>query len=257
MSISQSTLNYRKENNLCPRCGSMNSPNRSMCENCLKKAAQKTLKKRHKRNKLGLCEICGIPVISNKKFCQYHYDNSLKMISNGNKRRYKERINNNICVDCGKNPCKSSYQRCHECLDKNNCRRKEKIQYRQINNLCTVCGQSSDTRYCLSCREKYNNWIKKSNYKLIMKEKRDAIKQQVFDHYGNKCTHCGIEGFDLLTIDHINEDGASHRKSIKKSGSTFYRWLVNNKFPEGFQVLCWNCNMLKFQKTRDMYQSSV
>jgi len=29
-------------------------------------------------------------------------------------------------------------------------------------------------------------------------------------------------------------------------GSTkFYRWLVENDFPEGFQILCHNCNFAK------------
>ena len=25
-------------------------------------------------------------------------------------------------------------------------------------------------------------------------------------------------------------------------GTKFYRWLKRNNFPEGFQVLCFNCN---------------
>ena len=28
-------------------------------------------------------------------------------------------------------------------------------------------------------------------------------------------------------------------------GSQFYQWLWNQKMPEGYQVLCWNCNALK------------
>lgn len=27
--------------------------------------------------------------------------------------------------------------------------------------------------------------------------------------------------------------------------NNMYRWLMKNKYPSGFQVLCWNCNMGK------------
>ena len=45
-----------------------------------------------------------------------------------------------------------------------------------------------------------------------------------------------------LSIDHINSDGASHRKEV---GNGMYRWLLKNNFPEGFQVLCMNCQFIK------------
>ncbi|MDE1814921.1 MAG: hypothetical protein KGI05_09715, partial [Thaumarchaeota archaeon] len=62
-------------------------------------------------------------------------------------------------------------------------------------------------------------------------------------HYSNgtmKCACCGESIVEFLTMDHINNDGAEHRRKI---GSAYlYSWLISNNFPEGFQVLCWNCN---------------
>lgn len=53
---------------------------------------------------------------------------------------------------------------------------------------------------------------------------------------------CEIDDIDVLTIDHINNDGHKHRELV---GVKMYRWLVQNNFPEGFQVLCANCNLKK------------
>src|SRR5260221_360879 len=47
-----------------------------------------------------------------------------------------------------------------------------------------------------------------------------------------------------LSIDHINGDGSKHRKEIG-GGGKIYKWLINNNFPSGFQVLCIPCNLHK------------
>jgi hypothetical protein len=39
----------------------------------------------------------------------------------------------------------------------------------------------------------------------------------------------------------MQNDGAEHRKQIGKS-TNIYRWLIREKYPTGFQVLCFNCN---------------
>lgn len=66
------------------------------------------------------------------------------------------------------------------------------------------------------------------------------MKQLCFDHYNNKCRCCGETIFEFLTVEHINGNGRKHRKENKIND--IYRWLVLNNFPEGFEVLCYNCN---------------
>jgi hypothetical protein len=59
---------------------------------------------------------------------------------------------------------------------------------------------------------------------------------------------CSVNDLDMLTIDHINNDGANHRRGIhegNKAGHGTYRWLIKNDFPPGFQVLCFNHNFKK------------
>lgn len=54
----------------------------------------------------------------------------------------------------------------------------------------------------------------------------------------------------FLTIDHTEDNGAEHRRQMAaekgnawgQAGGPTYRWLRDNNFPPGFQVLCANCN---------------
>jgi hypothetical protein len=74
------------------------------------------------------------------------------------------------------------------------------------------------------------------------------LKQDVLDHYGRACSACGFDDYRALQIDHIENDGAAHRKALggkSFSGWRFYEWLVKNDFPTGFQTLCANCNNIK------------
>ena len=71
-------------------------------------------------------------------------------------------------------------------------------------------------------------------------------RKLVFDHYGNRCVCCGETHWEFLTLDHTNNDGAKRRKDLNiRGGYTTYRWLIRNNFPEGFQLLCMNCNFAK------------
>jgi len=71
---------------------------------------------------------------------------------------------------------------------------------------------------------------------------RLAERHEVLKHYGGeppKCACCGEDRFEFLSIDHINGGGKEHIKSI---GYTLARWLKKNHYPEGYRVLCHNCN---------------
>ena len=68
------------------------------------------------------------------------------------------------------------------------------------------------------------------------------------------CADCGDTIFETLTVDHLNGGGNKHRKKMKFSGSAFYQWLVDKKFPPGYQVLCIRCNWLKGRISQERYQ---
>jgi hypothetical protein len=73
-----------------------------------------------------------------------------------------------------------------------------------------------------------------------------AYKTEVLSHYGDgSCACCGIRGHEFLTIDHLNQTGAAHRKEINgnaQDGRNFMTWLRQNGYPPGYQVLCMACN---------------
>ncbi len=66
-------------------------------------------------------------------------------------------------------------------------------------------------------------------------------------HYGGNpptCKCCGESQIEFLSIDHVNGGGNQHRKELGH-GVHFDKWLIDNGYPEGFQVLCHNCNLAK------------
>ena len=101
---------------------------------------------------------------------------------------------------------------------------------------CKICYKSSrkDYYYLRGGRE---------TIKVSSKILRDKLKEEVLQHYGGVCACCGIIESAFLSIDHVNGGGTKQRKALGFGGSAFYTWLRKMGFPEGFQVLCHNCNM--------------
>lgn len=80
------------------------------------------------------------------------------------------------------------------------------------------------------------------------RENRQKVKQRVIKEYGGKCAikRCKIKDPDMLTLDHVNDDGAKERIRGISSGDGIYRQLVRKgKFPKKYQILCANHNLKK------------
>lgn len=71
------------------------------------------------------------------------------------------------------------------------------------------------------------------------------FKTKVIEAYGGRCVCCGETEYAFLTFDHVNDDGAEHRKSRKKYSTHLARWAALNGYPKSLQLLCANCNMAK------------
>ena len=65
------------------------------------------------------------------------------------------------------------------------------------------------------------------------------------DAYGGRCACCGEGEPVFLIIDHVIGGGNKHRKKLGGAHAVF-RWLRKNDWPDGFQVLCHNCNWAKY-----------
>lgn len=106
-------------------------------------------------------------------------------------------------------------------------------------------------------REKINAW--KRAYYSRNREKMQVSKHQwtqhlrleVLAHYAGRqlvCAHCGETDSRVLCLDHINGGGNQHRRELGKRSDSYWAWLKRNNYPNGFQVLCWNCNARKAYK---------
>jgi 5-methylcytosine-specific restriction endonuclease McrA len=62
--------------------------------------------------------------------------------------------------------------------------------------------------------------------------------------YGDSCVCCGIKDFEVLTLDHINNDGKADRM-LHGAGSSFIKYLSKIPKRNDLQLLCWNCNRKK------------
>ena len=93
-------------------------------------------------------------------------------------------------------------------------------------------------------------------------KKNDDQRLKVLQGYSKRlsnsdipcCNCCGLNDYlDFLAIDHVlgkKQMDSVHELvkigySSKLKDSKLYQWIVDNDFPDGFQILCHNCNFAK------------
>lgn len=163
------------------------------------------------------------------------------------KERRAKRIALGICTRCD-NKAREGSCDCAECINQMRAREKERRAECRIVNKCLRCGSTSRPGMlrCINCSTNSN--------KINRLTQRDK-KTKVLSHYGREgklqcCwSGCEIVDLDMLTLDHIDDNGAEHRKVYSKSGrgggTVLYTSLIRNNFPKGFQTLCANHNLKK------------
>jgi hypothetical protein len=111
-----------------------------------------------------------------------------------------------------------------------------------LRGLCMDCGRpreaSGSASYCSPCR---------TRRAAANNEHSRATRLSAVYHYSGqnpRCACCGEAGLAFLTLDHVNNDGAEHRRRHKGHQGT-YRQLKADGYPPGIQVLCYNCNMAR------------
>ena len=131
--------------------------------------------------------------------------------------------------------------RCEETLTRANV-----YPYQDYTRMCKKCFYSRSAEYRVR---------NKSHEKYVINQKISTLS-----HYSKnlECANCGETDLVVLSVDHINDDGARHRREIAKNarsggGSNFYRWAKKHNYPSGFQVLCMNCQWIKLSKHRGTY----
>jgi hypothetical protein len=77
-----------------------------------------------------------------------------------------------------------------------------------------------------------------------VEDRRLELRIEVLDHYSGgdpRCALCGEDHFEFLALDHINGGGNKHRKKVGNC-QLVYQELKRLGFPDGYRVLCHNCN---------------
>ena len=193
------------------------------------------------------------------------------------KQRYWRRIGAGNCGACGKYPVRPGLTSCERCserykawskknsellnkkrvewVDKNRDRYREqhrihaaKVYHaKREKGLCIRCGlvPPRDGRIeCADCQVK--NSVIRRGYATRKHQKRRAI---VLAGYGGTCACCRESTPQFLTLDHVNNDGAAHRKELNngdtRNNARVYDDAIRRGFPSDLQLLCWNCNCAK------------
>lgn len=135
--------------------------------------------------------------------------------------------------------------RCKQCCNKD---RTKARQNAKSKGLCR-CGspRALKSTKCINCIDAAKQY-QSANLGKISSYNRKAyvkLKIEVINAYGGKCACCHETTFEFLTLDHINNDGADHRRKV--GGYTRKVWsdLKKNGFPPIMQVLCANCHLAK------------
>lgn len=115
-------------------------------------------------------------------------------------------------------------------------------------------GKIRRENHCKNCsrieyRAKYGSKATESfldKRRVRWKKYRLKVKLEVLSYYSHgsmKCACCREDIVAFLTIDHIDGNGRKQREELGKNfnGLAFYQWL-NKYHPEGYRVLCYNCN---------------
>ena len=108
-------------------------------------------------------------------------------------------------------------------------------------------GQCKTCCNAASMRNYYDNHdARKATQRARVNKSRDAV----YAAYGAACNCCGEIIPEFLTIDHVNNDGAEHRRTkLRKNGTAglsntyLYAQIIAENFPDKYQLLCMNCNL--------------
>lgn len=221
---------------LCVSCGKApHDEGARRCRPCLEKqklASKKFLAShpglvptRKQRASEGLCPECGKIPEPGYKMCRGCQEKAV-IKQRARKTRLKAA---GMCV-CGRSPVAAGKKMCIACGTE----KRDLHRQRVASGRCSCCGgeRASGRKMCSGCLAAASESVKQTHA---------ALKEMILDHYGAKCSCCGEDRLEFMTVDHVNGGGTKHRRDLG-GGTAVYRWIVKNNFPEGFRVLCQNCN---------------
>lgn len=124
---------------------------------------------------------------------------------------------------------------CEHHLAKHRAQARQRRDRQREAGVCVACGCQRPPMPGVTLCELHRYSSRKS-YQIL----RDAI----IANYGNKCSNCGEADRNVLQLDHVNNDGAAHRRQLGDKAKV-WRWARKNGYPSTLQLLCANCHAAK------------
>ena len=171
--------------------------------------------------------------------CQYCYDDTSRRNAEMHQRTLEAAAN----APDGMRVC----NRCRESKPIEDFRmeagKKRHVYDHELSKTCIACRKYGREKMA-ECRSKWS--VEKT--KKFKEDKAVYHKEQraeMLKAYGGQCVCCGETEPKFLAVDHVNNDGHTHRKQIGYDTAAMYRWAKKNGFPKSLQILCHNCNSAK------------
>lgn len=147
---------------------------------------------------------------------------------------YQKRKLKGVCVGCGKNPPAVNRVRCQLCL-----LHMRELVGRRYASMTPI----KKKKLFNQMKELLKNPEKRRRWNELNAKRRLRLKKEVMNHYGGVCSCCGEKHVEFLTLDHVNNDGITHRKQegFKScTGIDFYRRLKIRNYDVPFKmvILC-------------------
>ncbi len=221
-------LDIRKQSGLCYTCPSKARPGTTRCERCRQKRSKRESERSAVLVASGITHPNNLLRADQKRMVMDHYGPG--------------------CRNCGETELAfltidhidGSGNRDRK-LNKNNA---GKTLYKKLINTDFPLGYQC---LCWNCNYKKSH-VAASNQTRFQRAYA-KLRCETIAAYGEKCDCCGTNDKAVLTIDHVNGNGAAHRRELHNDkakrpggGGKLYRWLRDNSYPVGLRTLCFNCN---------------
>lgn len=106
--------------------------------------------------------------------------------------------------------------------------------------------KTSPIRYCRICNTEKNRKIRQENpgkAAEYLRSRHKQLRKESINAYGGFCVCCKESTPEFLHLDHVNNDGANHRREVGGGADKMLSWAKKNNWPNTLQLKCHNCGM--------------
>lgn len=134
------------------------------------------------------------------------------------------------------------------------CRNKNHAHRRGRDYACKDCARKERREYYAKNKERLLKYFSerrrtpayRKRHREYAKRRYHEVRSEMLAAYGGRCTCCGETEPAFLTIEHVNQDGASHRRLLSSPAGVIPDLKKRGWPKDGFTLHCWNCNAANY-----------